>query len=103
MLLLFLYRIRERGFNLHQVLVIGTGETARKVYDEIEAYRFWGLKLLGFVACGAHTLSVPKEKVIGQVENLETILRKEVIDEIFVALSEKEPTDREEILELVKR
>jgi exopolysaccharide biosynthesis polyprenyl glycosylphosphotransferase len=103
LLLLFLYRIREKGFNLHQVLVIGTGTTALKVYEEIETYRFLGLKLLGFIACGTHNLSVPQAKVIGNLGNLEAILRREVIDEIFVALSEKELADREEIFKTCEK
>ncbi len=103
LLLLLLYRLRERGFNYRQALIIGTGETARKVYEEIEAHRFWGLKLLGFINCGSYQTSIPEGMVIGGLKDLETILRKEVIDEAFVALSEKEGANREEIFKVCER
>jgi exopolysaccharide biosynthesis polyprenyl glycosylphosphotransferase len=98
LILSFLERIRERGFNVHQTLIIGTGEGAREVYERIEAYRFWGLHLLGFIACSPRVLHIPREKIIGTLEDLETILRGRVIDEVFVTLSEEEMPNREDIL-----
>jgi exopolysaccharide biosynthesis polyprenyl glycosylphosphotransferase len=97
LLLILMHRTRTDGFGSQRVLVIGTGRIAREVYEEILAHQFWGLKLLGFIATGNPNLSVPKEKVIGVLGDLERILKREVIDAVFVALSEKEAGDREEI------
>jgi exopolysaccharide biosynthesis polyprenyl glycosylphosphotransferase len=103
LILSFLERIRERGFNVHQTLIIGTGEGAREVHERIEAYRFWGLHLLGFIACSPPGVHIPREKIIGTLEDLEKILRSRVVDEVFVALSEEERPNREEILRACER
>ena len=103
LILVLLQRIRVEGFNSQQVLVIGTGKTAREISEEIEAHRFWGLKLLGFIDAGNSLLSVPKEQVIGELKDLEVILKKEVVDEVFVALPEKEAVDREEIFKICEK
>jgi exopolysaccharide biosynthesis polyprenyl glycosylphosphotransferase len=102
-LLSLLYRIRERGVNFYRVLIIGTGKTAKEVYEEIETHRFWGLKLSGFIAGATHHPHVPNQKVIGELKDLERILKKEVIDEVFVALDEKERADREEIFKICEK
>ena len=103
LLFILLYRMRGRGFNDHQILVVGTGKTARDVYEEIEAHQFWGIKLLGFIAGAKHTLNVPEQKVIGELQDLEPILKKEVVDEVFVAFDEKEVVDREEVFRTCER
>jgi exopolysaccharide biosynthesis polyprenyl glycosylphosphotransferase len=102
-LLFLLHKIREKGFNYRQILIVGTGKTAHEVYEEIEAHRFWGLRLLGFIQCGPYPVSVPKDRIIGGLEDLETILKKEVIDEVFVALSEQEATNREESFKICEK
>lgn len=98
-----LHRVRERGFNYRRVLIIGTDKTAREVFEEIESHRSWGLKLLGFVGAGDHRVDVPAGKVIGELKDLESILKREVIDEVFVALSTKEAGDREDIFRVCEK
>jgi exopolysaccharide biosynthesis polyprenyl glycosylphosphotransferase len=97
LLVILMHRIKNEGFSSQQILVIGTGKIAEEVYEEIEAHRFWGLKLLGFISCGSFPYSIPEDMILGGIKDLETILRKKVIDAVFVALSEKEGGDREEI------
>jgi exopolysaccharide biosynthesis polyprenyl glycosylphosphotransferase len=95
-----IYRMRKRGLNVHRVLIIGTGKPAKEVFQEIETHPFWGLTLIGFITCGHGSLKVPSHQVIGDIKDLQSILKKEVIDEVFVALTEKEATNREEIFRI---
>ncbi len=94
------YRVRKRSLNDHRVLIIGTGRPAKEVSEEIASHPLWGMMLLGFITCGHEGFKIPSAKVIGHIKDLESILKKEVIDEVFIALTEKETDDKEEIFRI---
>jgi exopolysaccharide biosynthesis polyprenyl glycosylphosphotransferase len=45
--------VRLHGLNYRTVLIVGTNRTALEIADSFHHHRFWGFKILGFVAGGA--------------------------------------------------
>jgi exopolysaccharide biosynthesis polyprenyl glycosylphosphotransferase len=81
--------IRRRGYNYRQVLIVGRNSRASKIAQKIKESPEHGLRILGFIDIndnknGADYLS--DHKLMGTLEDLEKILRVEVVDEVLVTL-----------------
>ncbi|RLG68204.1 MAG: hypothetical protein DRO11_09325, partial [Methanobacteriota archaeon] len=76
-LVMFLRHIRRRGFNLHNIAIVGTGELAGKVISEIEAHRFWGMRIVGIIEEKSQERMERQKgiEVLGRVDEIEDILR----------------------------
>ncbi len=101
--LFYLPRAKGRGLNAHQALIVGTGRQAREVQQEIESHPLWNLKLLGFITSGRGNHEIPAHLVIGEIKDLEPLLKRKVVDEVFVALAGDEAEDREEIFRICEK
>jgi exopolysaccharide biosynthesis polyprenyl glycosylphosphotransferase len=78
-------RLRERGFNLRYVLVVGAGPKAQAFAAKLEAHRELGLRIHGFLDDEAYEL--PRGwKQIGALDDLERTLHDKVIDEVAICL-----------------
>ena len=89
--------LRRRGHNLRHILIVGTNRRAIKFASEIEAKPELGYIVAGFVdepdrrdvckACAAfkHT----NYRVVSDVNGLSAYIRKNVVDEVVVALPVK--------------
>lgn len=82
-----LRRIRKSGFNYRQIGIVGAGQEALEVISEIESHSFWGMKIEGVIT--------EKEgsrhdrgglKTLGSLKNLDSILRRHALDDLFFAL-----------------
>jgi exopolysaccharide biosynthesis polyprenyl glycosylphosphotransferase len=71
------------------LMIVGSGQRARQVYEEFKAHREWDYRLLGFVDSEPQSDFVPPEMVIGGIGDLETILMHTVVDEVVIALPVK--------------
>ncbi|MCH8568831.1 MAG: sugar transferase [Balneolales bacterium] len=49
--------IVKRGYGLHKAIIIGTGQTAREVYEDIKRHRTTGLDVVGFISTDHHDTS----------------------------------------------
>jgi exopolysaccharide biosynthesis polyprenyl glycosylphosphotransferase len=84
-------RARERGLNIRLMLVVGTGGLAQQFADRVERHRDLGLRVIGHLehpatadtAARGFSLSRP---VIGTVDDIETVLHSQVVDEIAICL-----------------
>jgi exopolysaccharide biosynthesis polyprenyl glycosylphosphotransferase len=84
-------KLRRRGYNTRFVLVVGTGSRARQIASMIEKNRHWGFRLLGLASDRAdegRRRTGPYE-VIASIEDLPTVLRTQVVDEVIFAVSRK--------------
>lgn len=110
-LLLWLYRLwvawvvrtrSYRDFELRRILIAGTNDNARRIGALIEKYSFYGIRLAGYVilpgeksrkpcadsspakenANGEATKS-PGMKILGALEDLAEVVRREVVDEVI--------------------
>jgi exopolysaccharide biosynthesis polyprenyl glycosylphosphotransferase len=84
-----LERIRLRGRNLRHVLVVGTNSRALDIAKKLEARPELGYHIVGFVDekwAGAATVAACGYSVVSDLNNLSTLLRTMVVDEVIIAL-----------------
>lgn len=84
-------RIRSRGYNLRFVLVVGANQGAQEFADAIERHRDLGLRVIGHLAGPADRVSSTTASmtrpVIADIDDIETVLHKQVVDEVAICLS----------------
>lgn len=83
-----LSNLRKRGFNYRQILIVGTGESARQTVLALQRNRHWGYVCHGALSedgsigikdvCG-----VP---VVGRQSELEAVIQRQPTDEVYFAL-----------------
>jgi exopolysaccharide biosynthesis polyprenyl glycosylphosphotransferase len=88
----------RREFGLpHFVMVVGTGERARKIGELLEQSGKYGIRLVGFVSdVGGPPVQLSKEYEVHPIASLNELLRKRVIDEIIFAVDSHKLTELEE-------
>jgi exopolysaccharide biosynthesis polyprenyl glycosylphosphotransferase len=78
-------RMREHGYNLRYVLVIGAGPKAQAFAAKLEDHRELGLRIHGFL--DDDPFDLPRGwKQLGRLELLQSILHDKVIDEVVICL-----------------
>ena len=94
-------RLRARGINLINVLIVGAGEIGRAVMRAVFAQPHLGYRVLGFVdndpVDGAHDIG--RFKALGSLDKLEGILEREPVHEVIVTLPWR---DQPEMFRLVR-
>ena len=84
-------RIRKRGFNQRQVLLIGFSDAAKGYIDRVLTNPEWGYRIRGILDDRAEWgTDYHGVKVIGTVSNLQGILDLNVLDEIAITLALEE-------------
>jgi exopolysaccharide biosynthesis polyprenyl glycosylphosphotransferase len=86
LLLVFDWLLRpmfRRGRNL---IIVGSGERARQVFEEFKLHTEWDYRLVGFVDSEPQGGFVPAELILGGIDELEQILMHTVVDEVVIAL-----------------
>jgi len=79
-------RMRARGLNQRFVLVVGAGERAQAFAAKLESHRELGLAVVGFID-DDQALDLPgRWRYRGRFEDLEDVLKSNVIDEVAVCL-----------------
>jgi UDP-GlcNAc:undecaprenyl-phosphate GlcNAc-1-phosphate transferase len=81
-------RLHARGRSLRKAIIVGTGENARRLSEEMASTSQHGYRLLGFVTEDeGHPEHNPSGSVIlGNIENLGQIARKKNIQDILIAV-----------------
>ncbi len=85
----FLEKMRQGGYNTRYVLIIGSHERATETIAAIESYRTSGYKILGCLDVDAAVIGksvVNGHKIIGHVDELETILKNHTVDELVFSM-----------------
>ncbi|MFN7942060.1 MAG: sugar transferase [Thermoanaerobaculia bacterium] len=83
--------VRSRGLNFRTVLVVGTSPAARAIADSLLAHRFWGYRVLGFVAVDDGPAGEPgRFPVVGRIDDLVAIVEREVVDEVIFSISRRD-------------
>jgi exopolysaccharide biosynthesis polyprenyl glycosylphosphotransferase len=84
-----LKRIRQRGRNTRQVLIVGTNPRAIDFAREIEAHPELGCRIIGFADedwDGAAGVEKAGYRLVCTLSNFREFLRRNVIDEVAIAL-----------------
>lgn len=91
--------IREKGYNLKHILLVGYSRAAEEYIDRLLGNPQWG-----YVPCGVLDDHIPAGtlyrgvKVLGRVDNLFVILPENKLDEIAITLSRNDYDRLEEIV-----
>jgi len=80
---------RVRGFNFRTVLIVGAGPSARALADSIRSHRYWGYRVLGFVADSEET-EADARPLLGRLDELPRVLAGNVVDEVIFAVSRRD-------------
>jgi exopolysaccharide biosynthesis polyprenyl glycosylphosphotransferase len=92
--------VRSHGFNYRTVLIVGANPTGREIAHSIVSHRFWGFRVLGFVACGEGDAPVvpsggdgtwpARYPVLGEVDDISRIVEEHVVDDVIFAVHRRE-------------
>jgi len=80
--------VRRRGYNYRNILVVGTGKRARTYAEMICSHTELGLRVLGYVDDDPtpSDREVLGSKIIGTLADVPSILERNVVDEVVIAL-----------------
>jgi len=84
-----LARIRSRGRNLHDVLIVGTNCRAVRFAQRIEAHPELGYRLIGFVDdnwYGLGDFCKNGHRLVADLKGFQPFIRDHVVDEVVIAL-----------------
>ncbi len=96
--------VRENGFNLKHVLLVGYSRAAEQYIDRIKANPQWGYVIRGILDDEAERGTIYKGvKVIGTIENLPIILPENKLDEIAITLSIDKYGELEQIVNMCEK
>ncbi|MGD2063306.1 MAG: sugar transferase [Nitrospirota bacterium] len=87
--------VRSKGRNSKRLLIVGTARRAGRLVQVLETHPDWGMQVAGLFAKGATDTDLVGEvvhghPVLGTPDDLLTILRREVVDEVIFAVPEIE-------------
>ncbi len=91
-------RVLLGGFQLHirphfrktrNVVIVGGGPRAERVYHDLMSHPEWKYKLLGFVESRPFSTPEITDRLLGQISDLEDILMRQVVDEVVITLPMK--------------
>jgi exopolysaccharide biosynthesis polyprenyl glycosylphosphotransferase len=87
----FLRYLRSRGYNYREILIVGRNYRAEQLVKKIETSPELGLRIIGFLDAPSVKPDdlFLKYKLIGGLDDLEKILRDQIIDEVFFFLTIK--------------
>ena len=95
--------VRQRGFNYRTLVIVGTSQSARALYQAIAKHAYWGFKVLSFVRTPRETKEQIPDRTPPEVQTLESIgelspfVETHPVDDVFFAVSPREMADLEEL------
>jgi Undecaprenyl-phosphate glucose phosphotransferase len=99
---IFAQRRFRAGLGLKRVLIAGSGDLAHHVADRLLRHAEFGYQLVGFVdpRAGKNTLGYRGLPLFGSLDNTEEIIRREQIDQLYVALPLEEHVHMLQLIEV---
>ncbi len=84
MVLTIAHMVRSRGYNVHNILIIGTGRRAQEFLSSALRHKEWGYRVVGFLDKDPKMMekSVSGYPVLGHLDDLPKILESHVVDEV---------------------
>ncbi len=96
-----LARVTGREFGApHNVLVVGTGASARRLGEALEQSARYGIRLAGFLAGEQGSLRLKSEYPVHHLRELPALLRGQVVDEIILTVESQNLAEFEDIFVL---
>ncbi len=85
------HRARRKGYNLKNILLVGSGRRAQQFLSLVAKHPEWGYRIIGLLDREAMFVGedVAGYEVIGTLEDLPDLLEKKVVDEVFFVTPRK--------------
>ncbi len=98
-------RLRRRGYNLKNILIVGAGEKGRAVMRAIAARSDLGYNIVGFLDDNPKVgeANVGRYKALGPLSRLSELLETGAIDEVIVSLPWQAHTKIVEVVEMTEK
>lgn len=97
-------RMRARGYNFRAVIIVGTGSKGAALARFIEAHSHWGFRVHGYLDDGGGgEISRGPWPVLGRVGDMESVLGREVVDEVIFAVDRGRLEEFEEAMLAAER
>ncbi|MEM7349800.1 MAG: sugar transferase [Acidobacteriota bacterium] len=92
--------IRWRGYNYRTVLIVGTHEGAVTLADSIRDHRYWGFRILGFVANSKSDGDrlPPRYERLGTMEDILQIVEDHPVDDVLFCINRRDLDRMEDLL-----
>ncbi|TVR35620.1 MAG: undecaprenyl-phosphate glucose phosphotransferase [Spirochaetaceae bacterium] len=81
--------LRARGYNSRSVVIIGTGDAARRLTQIIENQPILGLRIVGYVAANGEQPPSPDWRIIGSFDSLDQVIKSSHPDVVLYSLAEQ--------------
>jgi len=80
--------IQKSGYNLIHLLMVGTGDRAKKLIDVVRAHSDWGFEIVGLIDDDPKLLgkNIMGHPVIGRIRDIPRIIHESVIDQVIFAV-----------------
>ncbi|MDQ2970201.1 MAG: sugar transferase [Acidobacteriota bacterium] len=97
--------VRARGYNFRTVLLVGTGQKAAQLADFLEAHPHWGFRVMGYLDDdnGGEIRRAARWPCVGRITDLESVLLREVVDELVFVIEKGKLGAYEEALLVAER
>lgn len=95
-------RAMAQGTGLVRAAIVGTGPLAREVHASLRNHREIGFEMTGFVRHPEDPRDTPSPDmaILGESHDIEAIVRRESIEELFVAVPHLETTEQLNLINL---
>jgi exopolysaccharide biosynthesis polyprenyl glycosylphosphotransferase len=81
----------SKGHDLKSVIIIGTSNTANKVFQSLTFHRFLGYQALGYCSISGNTENaMPNIPCLGSISSVPDLIKSHNIDVVLIALNEEE-------------
>ena len=89
--------LRKKGKGVRNLIIIGGSEIAINFEKTISSNPEFGYKFLGYVS---NDTSLLEQNIIGKIENIDSILNKNKIDEVVIALPQGSSENLDELIRI---
>jgi Undecaprenyl-phosphate glucose phosphotransferase len=96
---LFVLFLRKNGFNIRNVVIIGSDKAAIRFYHLVNNNPNFGYQIIGFLA--DEPVELKNVKVIGKTNELDKVVETYKVQEVIVAIPKIDFSDIEKIIRIV--
>lgn len=99
----FIRRLRSKGYNIQNVLIVGTGTVGAQAYKRLSRHPELGLNFIGFISTDANSANtIEGLPVLGKLEQTADIVHSKNVHKVVIALSRAESAKMESVLNAIK-
>src|SRR5262249_5232906 len=97
--------VRARGLKFPTVPLVGPGQKAAQLGDFVEAHPYWGFRVIGYLDDdnGGEIRRAGRWPCLGKITDLESVLMREVVDELIFVIEKGRLAEHEEALVVAER